>query len=262
MRTWGLPFAVAASLSLAFGLFVSGAHGDTQAPPAKGSASAAAAPASWSDADAFPPVTSNDPMWGDRTAPVTLVVFTDLQCRFCAKLNETFAELKKKYGPTTLRVITKHHPLTMHQDARAASIAAETVFRIGGSAAFYTFTDLAFANQQALTDANFGIWSKAAGVDRKQVTSDVLKAAAKKVDADLAEGGAMSVTGTPASFVNGVLVSGSQGVEKFVEVIEAELVRAQALRKKVPAEKLYVRLTQEAKARAAAESAKKKPAKP
>lgn len=259
MRSWGLSLVVAASLSLVGGLVAPGAHGDTQAPPKASASAAAAAVAPWSDADAFPPVTSSDPMWGTRNAPVTLVVFTDLQCRFCGKLNETLAEVKKKYGPRTLRVIMKHNPLTMHKEARSASTAAETVFKLGGSSAFYAFVDQAFANQQALTDANFGIWSKAAGVDLKQVTPDMVKAASKKVDADLAEGQAMNVTGTPATFVNGVLVSGSQGVEKFVEVIDAEIVRANALKKKVPAEKLYVRLTQEVKARAAAEKAKKKP---
>jgi protein-disulfide isomerase len=35
------------------------------------------------------------------------------------------------------------------------------------------------------------------------------------------------VTGTPAFFINGRLVSGAQPLESFVRVIEEELVRAQ-----------------------------------
>jgi protein-disulfide isomerase len=41
------------------------------------------------------------------------------------------------------------------------------------------------------------------------------------------EGTRVGVTGTPAFFINGRLVSGAQPLERFVRVIEEELARAQ-----------------------------------
>lgn len=241
------------------------AHADPTAPApsasasAKPSASAAASaapaapvnPAKWSDAAGFPAVTSDDPMWGSRFAPVTLVVFSDFQCPFCKKLAGTLEELKKKYGADKLRVIHKHNPLVgMHKDARAAAVASETVFRLGGSTAFFDFSQRAFNNAAQLTDANFALWSSAVGVDRKAVTNEVLKAAEKKVDADLALATAVDVTGTPTSFVNGVVVGGSQSAEKFSETIDEQLKLAAALKGKVSPDKVYVHLSKQAKAKA------------
>jgi protein-disulfide isomerase len=47
------------------------------------------------------------------------------------------------------------------------------------------------------------------------------------VQRDVEEGTRVGVTGTPAFFINGRLVSGAQPLESFVRVIEEELVRAQ-----------------------------------
>lgn len=44
---------------------------------------------------------------------------------------------------------------------------------------------------------------------------------------DVEEGTRVGVTGTPAFFINGRLVSGAQPLESFVRAIEEELPRAQ-----------------------------------
>jgi len=46
-----------------------------------------------------------------------------------------------------------------------------------------------------------------------------------EVQADMAEGQAAGVTGTPAFFINGRMVSGAQPLERFVEMVEEELAR-------------------------------------
>jgi hypothetical protein len=62
-------------------------------------------------------------------------------------------------------------------------------------------------------------------VDR--IRSDAVTASLL-ADMDLAR--RLRVTGTPASFVNGIAVSGAQPAELFYEIIDAELARARRLR--------------------------------
>ena len=38
------------------------------------------ATAAWDDSESPIPITSKDPMWGKRDAPVTVVVYSDFQC--------------------------------------------------------------------------------------------------------------------------------------------------------------------------------------
>ena len=47
-----------------------------------------------------------------------------------------------------------------------------------------------------------------------------------KVKADMAEGQAVGVNGTPAFFINGRMISGAQPFENFKAVIDDELARA------------------------------------
>src|SRR5687768_431972 len=58
----------------------------------------------WNDDAASVPVSSKDPTWGSRAAPVTMVVFSDFECPFCQRVETTISQLKEKYGSDKLRV--------------------------------------------------------------------------------------------------------------------------------------------------------------
>src|SRR4051812_16064077 len=64
----------------------------------------------WSDEEAAVPISSKDPTWGARTAPVTVVIFSDYQCPYCSKVEETFSQIKQKYGPEKVRLVWKNNP--------------------------------------------------------------------------------------------------------------------------------------------------------
>lgn len=206
----------------------------------------------WSDEAASVPVSSKDPTWGSRSAPVTLVLFSDFECPFCTRVETSINELKTKYGPDKLRVVWKSNPLPFHKNARPASVAAETVFRLAGSKAFWKFHDLAFANQKALTPENFEQWAVQAGVDKAKYKAAYDKQEyAAKIDADMAVGKAAGVSGTPASFINGVFLSGAQPTDKFTAIIDEQLAAAQKLvGSGTKADAVYVKLSQENKAKA------------
>jgi protein-disulfide isomerase len=205
----------------------------------------------WSDSDASVPVSSRDPMWGARAAPVTIVVFEDFQCPFCSRFESTLAQVKAKYGPKSVRVVWKSYPLPFHTEARPAAIAAQAVFQLGGSRAFWKFHDSAFANQRELNQTSFERWAAEAGVDVASFRSlQEDPAVAAKVDADAALAKSSGVSGTPNTFINGFLLSGAQPIEKVTSLVDTELSSAQrAIAAGTPADRVYSKLSQENKVR-------------
>ncbi|HEX2871945.1 MAG TPA: thioredoxin domain-containing protein [Polyangiaceae bacterium] len=191
------------------------------------------------------PVTSADPQWGSVDAPVTIVEISDFQCPFCARVQPTLEQLKAKYGPTKLRLVYKHNPLPFHKDARPAAEAAAAVFMLRGSEAFFQFHGLAFANQQALTGENFALWATRAGVGATDLQAWLDSGRARqKVEDDMRIAKQVGASGTPAFRINGVVVSGAQPLEKFVEVVDAQLEAARQLTQAgTPPRLVYVTLT-------------------
>ncbi len=215
----------------------------------------------WSDEDAAVSISSKDPTWGSRTAPVTIVLFSDFECPFCSKVEATLNQLKEQYGPEKLRVVWKNNPLPFHKNARPASLAANTVFNLAGSQAFWKFHEKAFQNQRALTPENFEAWAVEAGVDKAKFKAAYdAKQFDAKIDKDMEVGKASGVTGTPASMINGVFLSGAQPVDKFKTIIDEQLKAAEAKKAAgVKADRVYVELTKENKAKNPAPKGREEP---
>jgi protein-disulfide isomerase len=227
-------------------------HGSANRQAGEIAAEGAFGEGTWSDEDAAVPISSKDPTWGSRTAPVTLVLFSDFQCPFCSRVEATITQLKEKYGPDKLRVVWKNNPLPFHQNARPAALAAETVFRLGGSKAFWKFHELAFANQQTLDPQHYEQWAAAAGVDKAKFKASFDKQEyGAKIDADMNVGKTAGVSGTPASFINGNFLSGAQPIDAFTKVIDEELGKAKAaIASGTKPDKVYAKLSAENKAKA------------
>jgi protein-disulfide isomerase len=214
---------------------------------AKAEAVMAKNPAEWDDGASPVPVSSKDPIWGSRSAPVTIVLYSDFQCPYCQKVEASLDEVKQKYGPEKLRIVWKNNPLPIHKDAKPAALAAATVFDLGGAKAFWRFHEKAFENQKGLTEEAFASWADGAGVDRAAYQAAYAeKKLAAKVEDDFASGKKIGVRGTPASFINGVYLNGAQPASEFSKVIDAELAKADKLAASgVAADQLYVKLSQE-----------------
>ncbi len=161
------------------------------------------------------------PSWGDAKAPVTLVVFSDFQCPFCARSTATVEALKKRYGARSLRVVFKHMPLDFHVRARPAAAAA---IAAGQQGRFWEMHDLLFQSQRELSDEALEGYARQLGLDVERFRRDMSdEATLRQIDADVAEAKRLGVTGTPTSFINGILLSGAQPEDRFVALIDAEL---------------------------------------
>ena len=215
---------------------------------------------SWSDDDSPIPIDSKDPVWGSRTAPVTIVEWSDFQCPFCSRVEPTVQQIKDKYGPEKVRIVWKNEPLPFHPNAKPAAEAAQGVFALAGNDAFWKWHDTAFKNQSALGTDSYVKWAQDAGVKDIAKYKAGLDAHtwADKVEKDNAGGKSVGANGTPAFFVNGVSLSGAQPFDKFQTVIDQELQKAQAkIASGTPKDKVYVAMSRENKANAPAPAADK-----
>jgi protein-disulfide isomerase len=221
---------------------------------------------SWDDSESPVPVSSKDPMWGKRDAPVTIAIWSDFQCPFCSRVEPTLDQVKTTYGPDKVRLVWKNNPLPFHNNAKPAAEAAQGAFELGGNDAFWKWHDTAFKNQSALGTDSYVKWAQDAGVKDIAAYKAGLDSHkwADKVDKDLAAGKAAGVQGTPAFFVNGVFINGAQPFDAFKKTIDQELAKAQAkIASGTPKNRVYVAMTKENKTNAppAADAKKDEPPK-
>jgi protein-disulfide isomerase len=207
------------------------------------------------------PVTSADAVWGSPTAPVTLVMFGDFECRYCGDGARTVEALKEHYGPEKLRYTFKHLPLDIHERAYTIAVFAESLRARSGDPAFWGFYDRVFlkrADDEAPADAiGRALVDLGPAAARKSIGEQAASQGAAKVEADVALGDKLGIRGTPAFFVNGLPISGAQPRETFEEAIDAELRLAEdAAKEGVPANRIYA--VRSAENRKAAEAAKRR----
>jgi len=172
--------------------------------------------------------TDDDAVLGDINAPVTIIEFSDYQCPFCAKFwSETLPLLKKDYIDTgKVKLVYRDYPLDFHPVAQSAAEAAECIRGAAKSdAAYFEMHDKIFANQLSLSIDNLKKWAKELGYDIGGCLDS--KKFENEVQADLQVGASYGVSGTPAFFIDGILIEGAQPYSAFKKIIDAQLAKKQ-----------------------------------
>ena len=167
-----------------------------------------------------------EPFKGPATAPVTLVEFTDFHCPFCKRVLTTLTELESRYGDK-VRHVHRDFPIDqLHPQARKAHEAARCANEQGK---FWAYHDLLFANAPKASPEDLKAYAQEVGLNvpafEQCLTSGKYQAAVQK---DIDEGVRAGVTGTPAFFINGRLLSGAQPLDRFVQTIDDELARVKS----------------------------------
>jgi protein-disulfide isomerase len=140
--------------------------------------------------------------------------------------------VKTYIEPGLIRYIYRHFPLTqIHPQAEKAAEAAECA---GEQGKFWEMNDALFANQQQWSGQQnaLEVFKQLAGdlgVDQSQFDACLDDGKyASKVSADMQEGIAAGVTGTPAFRINGAALSGAQPFAAFQEQIDYYLAGGEA----------------------------------
>ncbi|MCZ7685472.1 MAG: thioredoxin domain-containing protein [Sandaracinaceae bacterium] len=168
------------------------------------------------------------PARGRPDALVTIVMFSDFQCPFCARVLPTLEQIADRYG-REVRFVYRHNPLPFHQQALPAAIAAEEVFRQRGADAFFRYHDLLFENQRELERDRLLELARRAGANPRQVGRALDEQRHRAtIDADQQLAQSLGASGTPSFFINGRNLRGAQPFDSFARVIDEELARARA----------------------------------
>ncbi len=165
---------------------------------------------------------SIDPVRGPADAPVTIIVFSDYQCPFCARVNPTLDRVRKVYGDK-VKIVFKDFPLPNHLEAPKASEAAHCA---GEQAKYWEMHDQIFANQRALKVPELKQYAVGIGLDPAKFNQclDSGKHAAV-VAAGIAQGEKMGVNSTPTLYINGRVLIGAQPFDAFKQIIDEELAK-------------------------------------
>jgi protein-disulfide isomerase len=162
----------------------------------------------------------NSPVKGPAKAPIELIEFADFQCPYCLSISPTLKKVLDTYGDR-IRFVYRNFPLDSHPNARPAAEAAQCANEQGQ---FWPYHDRLFGDPGKLSDAELKQAAAALGLDSPRFNKCVDEHKYRSiVDADLKAGTEAGVTGTPAFFINGRLLSGAQPFDAFKHVIDEEL---------------------------------------
>jgi protein-disulfide isomerase len=166
------------------------------------------------------PIDADDPSSGPEDAPLTLVVFSDFECPYCQQAEPVLASLQHTFSGQ-LRLVWKDFPLPIHQNARAAAVAARCA---DDQAAFWKYRDELFGNQANLSREQFRRLAASLGLDGDAfdacLASDRFEAV---IDAKVDEGRALGVNSTPTMFINGTAVTGAVPLARLESMLREEL---------------------------------------
>ena len=142
---------------------------------------------------------------GNPDAPVTMEEFGDFQCPPCGSFAAFAEQLLKEYD-SRLRIVFRHFPLSAHEHAREASLAAEAA---GLQGHFWEMYDVLYREQAAWSKAPnarelFESYAGTIGLNVDQFKQDMDgEQANARVDADKARAESLGINLTPTIYING-----------------------------------------------------------
>lgn len=205
-----VPIAIVACL-----LLIAGAVYYKDKIPASGNQTAAVGLASTSPlAQILPPaegvnlstlrsIDSTDKVRGNVSAPIKLIVYTDLECPACKYFHQQIQALEAKYITTgQVAVVYRDFPLdSIHSKSRNEFANADCVNELGGTAKYWQFIDKIFEitpSNNGLDPAKLGETAKALGIDTVKLEACVKSNKySAGIEKSVQEAMALGAQGTP-----------------------------------------------------------------
>lgn len=170
---------------------------------------------------AGPIISDLDPGMGNKEAPVTIVIFSDYQCGFCQKQEQTLKNLLNQYGDK-IRLIWKDYP---ESDENSISFLAAVAGRCAQEQKkFWEYHDLLFQNSGGLNSKILFELARKLNLNINQFNYCLSGSEAEQLIKDnIEEADALGISGVPFIYVNDREVMGEITFEELEEIIDTEL---------------------------------------
>jgi protein-disulfide isomerase len=164
----------------------------------------------------------NAPAIGDKDAKVTLVEFSDYQCPFCKRARPTVWRITDEYKGK-IRYVFLDFPLPFHRESKKAHEAAHCA---GDQGTYFEYNRKLFDNQPQFKSEDLKKYAMQLNLNMNEFNKclDTGKYA-EDVEKTIEKGMKAGVSGTPAFFINGIMLTGAMPYESFKEIIDTELKR-------------------------------------
>jgi len=172
----------------------------------------------------------DDPILGNKDAPVTIIEYSDYECDVCRKFfNQVMPELKKKYIDTGMvRYIVRDFPLSSHPHGLTAAVAASCA---GQQGKYWQMHDLIFGSKQRLQDESWKKDAEKIGLNEDELNKCLgVPEIRATIEKERKDGTRIGVTVTPTfiigktekeGFIEGELIKGFQPIEFFEGKIQS-----------------------------------------
>ena len=155
------------------------------------------------------------------------IEFSDFQCPFCFRVQNTLKALKEKYKVT---YYYRHFPLSIHKEAHLSAVASECANEQGK---FDEMHEILFANQKDQFENDLKRYAKEIGIadypEFERCLAD--PAISARVDNDISTGSNLGISGTPTFYIGklsadgktmrGQAVSGAQDYSVFAQMLDS-----------------------------------------
>lgn len=174
--------------------------------------------------NARPVDAKRDHIRGNASAEISLIEYSDFECPFCKRFQDTPKEVLAQYGGRVNWVL-RNYPLAFHNPAaNSEALAAECVARLSGNDAYWKYADALFVHTRSNgtglpTDQSPERLAEADGIKGAALTKCMGDPAiAKRIQQDIDDGTAAGVTGTPTTVVRDNRTGASQAIVGAVPI--------------------------------------------
>ncbi len=165
-------------------------------------------------------ISSDTPMKGKESAPVTVVMFMDFECPFSQSSHDIFNQMMRQHG-NTVKIVFKQFPITsIHSQAASAALAATCAHEQNK---FWEYYDALF-NEQTLTDETYSALARTLKLNPSQFdTCFSSQKNLSQIEQDVADGIRLGVQGTPTYFVNTKKIEGVPTLSQWNSILLQEI---------------------------------------